>query len=67
MVIPSFENAESPSLAALERGFFSPFSDSKVVFGFKKTSPILFVAVKSCRNGNKIVRPLGLETSLYLL
>jgi hypothetical protein len=67
MVIPSFENAESPSPAALERGLFGQFPNAKVVLGLKKTSPVLFVAVESCGDGDDVTRPLGLETPFHLL
>src|SRR3989304_9119366 len=66
MVIPSLKNGKSPSLAVFEGGLFGPFSDGEIVLGFEKTSPVLFVAVKSCRDGNNIIGSLCLKTLLKL-
>ena len=64
MVIAPFKDPKSSSPAAFTRGFFSPFADGKIVFGFKKSSPVLFVAVKSCGDGDDIVGSFGLKRSL---
>ena len=67
MVIASFEDAKSSSLTALERDLFSPFSDREIVFGLKKSSPIFFVAVKPCGDGDDFVGSICLKALLKIL
>jgi hypothetical protein len=66
MVIPSFEDAEPSSLAAIEGGLLGPVSNGEVVFGLKKPSPVLFVAVESRRDGHDIKGILCLKASFDL-
>jgi len=66
MVIASFEDAKSPSLTMFKGGFFGPFPDGGIVLGFKKTSPVLFVAVKSCGDGDDVVGFFCLEALFHL-
>jgi hypothetical protein len=66
VVITSFENTKSSSLAVFEGGLFGPFSDSEIVFGLKKTSPVLFMAVESCGDGDDVVGFFCLERSFNL-
>ncbi len=47
MVVSSFKNAKSPSLAVLKRRFFHPFPDIEIVLGLEQASPVLFMPVKS--------------------
>ena len=61
-MITSFKDAESSPLAAIERDLFRPFSDREVILGFKKPSPIFFVTVKPCGDGDDIAGSLRLKT-----
>jgi hypothetical protein len=66
MVIASFEDGKSSSLASFEGGFFSPFANGEIILGFKQSSPVLFMAVKSCGDANDVEMFFRVKTLLDL-
>jgi hypothetical protein len=47
-VCASLEDPKSSSLTMPEGELFCPFPDGEIVLGLEQTSPVLFMAVKSC-------------------